>query len=47
MPESFLSALDDMPAASGNALGMDRLILLLTDANSIDDVVAFIPEELE
>jgi len=47
MPESFLSALNDMPAASGNALGMDRLILLLTDANSIDDVVAFIPEELE
>jgi len=47
MPESFLSALSDMPAASGNALGMDRLILLLTDANSIDDVVAFIPEELE
>ena len=47
MPESFLSALEDMPAASGNALGMDRLILLLTGANSIDDVVAFIPEELE
>jgi elongation factor P--(R)-beta-lysine ligase len=47
MPESFLCALDDMPEASGNALGMDRLILLLTDANSIDDVVAFIPEELE
>lgn len=47
MPESFLNALNDMPAASGNALGMDRLILLLTDANSIDDVVAFVPEELE
>ena len=47
MPESFLCALNDMPAASGNALGMDRLILILTDANSIDDVVAFIPEELE
>ena len=47
MPESFLSALNDMPASSGNALGLDRLILLLTYSNSIDDVVAFIPEELE
>ncbi len=47
MPESFLNALIDMPLSSGNALGLDRLILLLTDANSIDDVVAFIPEELE
>ncbi len=47
MPEFFLNALDDMPVSSGNALGLDRLILLLTDANSIDDVVAFIPEELE
>jgi lysyl-tRNA synthetase class 2 len=46
-PESFLGALEDMPAASGNAIGMDRLILLLTGANSIDDVVTFIPEELE
>ncbi len=47
MPESFLNTLNDMPPSSGNALGLDRLILLLTDANSIDDVVAFIPEELE
>jgi elongation factor P--(R)-beta-lysine ligase len=47
MPESFLNALNDMPPSTGNALGLDRLILLLTDANSIDDVVAFIPEELE
>ncbi len=46
MPESFLNALKDMPLSSGNALGIDRLILLLTDADSIDDVVAFIPEEL-
>ena len=47
MPDSFLNALNDMPLSAGNALGVDRLILLLTDANSIDDVVAFIPEELE
>jgi lysyl-tRNA synthetase class 2 len=47
LPESFLTALNDMPLSSGNAMGVDRLILLLTDANSIDDVVSFIPEELE
>jgi lysyl-tRNA synthetase class 2 len=47
MPERFLNALNDMPLSSGNALGLDRLILLLTDADSIDDVVAFIPEELD
>jgi elongation factor P--(R)-beta-lysine ligase len=47
LPIHFLEALTDMPASSGNALGIDRLILLLTDANSIDDVVAFIPEELD
>lgn len=46
MPERFLNALKDMPLCSGNALGIDRLILILTDENSIDNVVAFIPEEL-
>ncbi len=46
MPEKFLNALKDMPAAAGNALGIDRLVMLLADAAKIDDVVAFIPEEL-
>jgi lysyl-tRNA synthetase class 2 len=45
-PETFLAALDDMPAAAGNALGIDRLIMLFTGAEQIDDVVAFTPEEL-
>jgi lysyl-tRNA synthetase class 2 len=35
-----------MPSAAGNALGLDRLVMLLADAVSIDEVVAFIPEEL-
>jgi lysyl-tRNA synthetase class 2 len=46
MPEPFLEALDHMPAAAGNALGLDRLVMVLTDQSRIDDVVAFIPEEL-
>ena len=46
MPEKFLLALSDMPDACGNALGIDRLVMLLADAKTIDDVVAFTPEEL-
>ncbi len=44
--ESFLQALANMPAAAGNALGLDRLAMLVADAISINDVVAFTPEEL-
>lgn len=46
MPEKFLKALNDMPEASGNALGIDRLVMLFADTTIIDDVVAFTPEEL-
>jgi elongation factor P--(R)-beta-lysine ligase len=46
MPEKFLAALADMPPAAGNALGVDRLVMLLVDAPQIDEVVAFTPEEL-
>jgi lysyl-tRNA synthetase class 2 len=46
IPESFLEALKDMPDAAGNALGIDRLVMLLADTTEIDDVVAFTPEEL-
>lgn len=46
MPEKFLQALGDMPPAAGNALGLDRLVMLFADAAQIDDVVAFTPEEL-
>jgi lysyl-tRNA synthetase class 2 len=46
IPEKFLLALSNMPNACGNALGIDRLVMLLADAKTIDDVVAFTPEEL-
>lgn len=45
-PEKFLAELGTMPQAAGIALGLDRLVMLLTDASSIDEVVAFTPEEL-
>ncbi len=46
MPEKFLESLSNMPDASGNALGLDRLVMLFADKTIIDDVVAFTPEEL-
>ena len=46
MPERYLAALENLPAAAGNALGVDRLIMLFADAKQIDDVVAFPPEML-
>ena len=46
LPENFLEALKAMPPAAGNALGVDRLVMLFVDTACIDDVVAFTPEEL-
>jgi elongation factor P--(R)-beta-lysine ligase len=38
LDEDFLAALTQMPAASGIALGLDRLVMLATGAPRIDDV---------
>lgn len=46
MPEPFLDDLSRMPEAAGIALGLDRLVMVLTDAAVIDQVVAFTPEML-
>ena len=37
--EDFLAALAHMPAASGVALGFDRLVMLATGARHINDVL--------
>ena len=41
MPESFIEAVGYMPECGGIALGMERLVMLLSDAASIDEVCAF------
>ncbi len=41
MPGKFLEAVKHLPECTGNALGIDRLVMLLCDTDSIDDVIAF------
>jgi lysyl-tRNA synthetase class 2 len=46
LPESYLEALAALPPCAGIALGIDRLVMLLTGSTDIGDVVAFSPEQL-
>ena len=46
LPENFLAELANLPPSAGIALGIDRLVMLLTGAATVDAVVAFSPEEL-
>ncbi len=46
LPEKFLEEMGTMPPSVGIALGVDRLVMVLLGASSIDEVVAFTPEEL-
>jgi lysyl-tRNA synthetase class 2 len=45
-PEKFLSELHSLPESAGIALGLDRLIMLLCNVETIDEIVAFAPEDL-
>ena len=46
MPEPFLASLENLPPCAGIALGLDRMIMILADTATIDDVIAFSPETL-
>ncbi len=46
LPEKFLEEMETMPSSLGVALGVDRLVMVLLNASSIDEVMAFTPEEL-
>jgi len=42
LDEAFLSALEEgMPPSAGNALGLDRLVMLALGCESLDDVIPF------
>jgi lysyl-tRNA synthetase class 2 len=41
LPEKFLAAVPRLPACGGVALGIDRLVALFCNADTIDDVMAF------
>lgn len=43
--EKLLAALSDMPPTCGVAMGFDRLVMLVTGAESIHDVMAFADDE--
>jgi lysyl-tRNA synthetase class 2 len=46
IPDKFLAELDQMPPSAGIALGVDRLVMVFLDVETIDEVVTFTPEEL-
>jgi lysyl-tRNA synthetase class 2 len=41
MPEKFLAALRSMPECAGMAMGIDRLAMLLSNAASVEETMAF------
>ena len=46
MPFNFLKDLENLPDTAGIALGVDRLVMLFANVDTIDQVVSFTPETL-
>lgn len=46
LPEKYIAELENLTNAAGIALGIDRLVMLLCDQPTIDEVVCFTPEQL-
>jgi lysyl-tRNA synthetase class 2 len=46
LPETFLDRMAHLPSCAGIAFGIDRLVMLLANADSLDQVVAFPPEAI-
>ncbi len=46
LPEPYLEELANLPPCAGIAMGVDRLVMLLTGSTEIGEVVAFTPEQL-
>jgi len=46
MPEKFLADMEHLSPSAGIALGVDRMIMILTNTANIDDIIAFPPETL-
>jgi lysyl-tRNA synthetase class 2 len=44
-PDKFIKSVKNLPECTGIALGVDRLVMLLTDSAEIDEVIAF-PSDL-
>jgi len=44
-PDKFIESVRNLPECTGIALGVDRLVMLLTDSADIDEVIAF-PSDL-
>jgi lysyl-tRNA synthetase class 2 len=44
-PDKFIESVKNLPECTGIALGLDRLVMLLTNSAQIDEVIAF-PSDL-